>query len=139
MPTPTIDPSLLPPLLRALVQAIGLGPAMRLLEARGGTRIRIGQSPSDCQALAEILQPDEVAAVVRIWAGTRKDLPKLNKTLAQLRDLAIQADQRPLAEIARDYGLTMRWVRFIRNDERYERLQSGDPTKPRDDGQLGLF
>lgn len=113
--TATVDPRLLPPQLRALVEAIGPASTVRLLKALGGQRIRIAQDPELCQALRPHLDGEHIAALCRLWGGQRLELPKHDKIVEQLRNARIRADTRTLREIAGDYGLTRRWIIAIRN------------------------
>ena len=113
-PTAAIDPRLLPPQLRALVGALGPAATLRLLRRYGGQRVHIAQDPAQCVALAEVLEPAEIAAVCGLWGGTRPQLPKWDKVSAQLRDAAIRADARTNREIARSHQITVRWVQMVR-------------------------
>lgn len=125
MPNPPhpIDPRRLPPQLRTLVATLGLAPAVRLLEARGGTRLHIARDPAKCRALPGLLDAGQVAALCAAWGGLRPTLPMPGKVLAQVRDAAIRADRRPNSRIALDYGMTVRRVQQIRNGAEEEPRQ----------------
>ena len=110
-----IDPGRLPPQLRALIKAVGPAAAVRLLRVLGGQRVRIAQNAAECASLAGILLPHEIESLCTLWGGRRLELPKHDKLVEQLRNTAIRADTRTLREIARDYGLTRRWVIAIRS------------------------
>lgn len=130
---PTVDPELLkglPPIHRAVVRALGIGPATRVLSEYGGVNQHIskrkarifGLSETETARLREALKP-------HIDATGRCPLPKVDKLYRQARNAEIRArhdpDQRgqSLRSLAREHYLTSRQVQNI----------------VRDDDQLSLF
>ena len=113
-----IDPDQLPPQARRLVRIIGLPGTMRLLRAFGGTRITVPHTAQGAVTLRAVLTDAELAALAgSAWAGERLELPTLDKFARQVRDAHIRADlQRlPLDAVARQWGLTRKQVKNIRN------------------------
>ena len=65
--------------LSTLVEVLGVAATVRLLEARGGTRLRIAKDPVKSQTLPGILDADQVAALCAAWGGQRPILPMPDK------------------------------------------------------------
>lgn len=107
-----IDTRLLPPQLRAIVEAIGVADTLALIEARGGDRLRVPESATNAVVLRELLPPPSVVALVDRFRGQRLDVPMADKILVQWRNHQIVADARTMtyAAIARKYGITRRWA-----------------------------
>ncbi|WP_255435322.1 DNA-binding protein [Rhodoferax sp. BLA1] len=113
---PAVDDELmrtLPPVLRAIVRALGFGRARELLEERGGAPIWI-----PVQKLAAFgLQPDEmqrlrVALEPHLNETRRITLPKVDKLFLRYRNEQILRDRgnRSAREIAQIHALTTRQV-----------------------------
>lgn len=114
-----INTALLPPQMRMLVRVMGLGPALRLLEARGGTRMTV---PGRCSAehwLHDVVGPQAFAALVADSANVTMDLPKLDAVTRQWRHQQVHELARYLShgEVARRTGYTRRHVINICNAE----------------------
>ncbi|HFE31902.1 MAG TPA: hypothetical protein ENJ17_01175 [Gammaproteobacteria bacterium] len=107
-----IDESLLPPQIRMLARVIGLAETLRLIEARGGNRVRIPLQPEQCQALRNVLTPRALAALTQAFGGKRLELPKNDKVVLQIRNHAIRAarQQQTVPQVARAFNLTRRHV-----------------------------
>lgn len=92
---PANDLSWLPWQTRRIIEAVGYGPALALLRARGGTRVRVPRCAQDCTMLEMALGSAET---VRRFAESFPDqdyvyLPKHKKIIARLRDERIRADR----------------------------------------------
>lgn len=108
-----VDPSLLPPQMRQLVECIGLPETMRLLMARGGTFLHVPVSAESATLLTAVLSRRAIAALATSpLAGRRIELPKADKIVIQLRNIAIRAERRhaSAAAVARRHKLTRRQV-----------------------------
>lgn len=133
MDWPAVDASLialLPPVLKAVVRALGYVRAREWLDTHGGVNVNI---PSYKDAALD-LQPDELArlretlaqhmdAAGRVW------MPKPDKLWQLARNASIRAcaDQASIRDQAFQYRLSSRQITNIRRESNS------------DDGQLGLF
>ncbi len=107
-----IDESLLPPQIRMIARVIGLPETLRLIDARGGNRVRIPMRPERCQVLREVLSQSALAALAEAFGGKCLELPKKDKFILQIRNHAIRnaRQQQTVSQIAREYNLTRRHV-----------------------------
>lgn len=111
-----VDVARLPPQLRMLVQRIGYAPTLQLIRARGGQQVAVPKTATADRVLAQIIGRSALAELVEHHGGERLELPKEDKILIQLRDQELFARREQGAtesELARDYGLTRRWVLHI--------------------------
>lgn len=128
---PEVDAELLrtlPPLLVAVVRALGFGRARIFLLRHGGVNFNVPKkngdaidlTPDEFDRLCETLEPhmDENR---RIW------LPKPDKLFIRVRDRKIRQDKsiNSIKELAREYDLSSRHILNI--------------CRERDDRQLDLF
>jgi hypothetical protein len=133
MPAPYVGPEILaclPPVLRAIVRALGIARAREWLMTYGGRNACI---PLTCAAQG--LKQEEVArlrhALVRhMDTAGRVTIPKADKILTYFRDVQIRRErnQASLAMLALRYGLTTRHIQNICREE--------DDTRQ---GSLNLF
>lgn len=108
-----VDPTLLPPQMRRLVECIGLPETLRLLMARGGTFVYMPVSADSETPLTTVLSRRSIAALAgSSLAGQRIELPKADKITKQLRNIALRAERRnaSAAAVALRYNLTRRQV-----------------------------
>lgn len=107
-----VDARLLPPQMRQLVAIIGLAQTLKLLEARGGTPLRIPKEPNRAEVLPEILSFEAVCQLAAALGGQKIDLPKCDKIVVQIRNLAIKSarNHKTAPQLAREYGLTRRHI-----------------------------
>lgn len=120
MPQPTvpeapqadIDVQLLEPLLRQLVDLIGLGPTMALVDAYGGTRLCIAEKADENQALVALVGPENAALLGRHFGRERPLIPKAGAALRALRDRRIVADLERMSvrQVALKYQLHERRI-----------------------------
>lgn len=114
-----INPDLLPPLARHIARAIGLNEMLKLLDAKGGTRIRIPISPDRNESLKGIISDSSIAKLAQTMPNERLDLPKPDKAWAQLRNLSIhlhrKTGQACASQLARKHNLTRRQIINISN------------------------
>jgi len=109
---------LLPPQLRMLVRQIGFTAALKLVRARGGRQVWIPKTASADRVLAQVIGTAALEQLCAAHRGERLELPKSDKILIQARNAAILERREAgdsYAEIARDFGLTRRWVIEICN------------------------
>lgn len=118
----SVDPRLLPPVMRQLIAVIGMEATIRLLRARGGQRVHVPESRS--KLLTDIVGAESARQLCERFGGQELDLPKYDKVAQQLRDVAIRAE-RPgasLNELAARHDLTRRHIQNILRDN-----ESSDP------------
>jgi hypothetical protein len=123
MEFPDVDPALLatlPPVLRAVVKALGFSRAQEWLRDYGGVNVHIplkkakalGLQDDELVRLRHMLQP-HLDSNNRIW------LPKPDKLLAMARNAAIinNAHRESIARQARIYNLSSRQITNIRGKD----------------------
>lgn len=129
---PGVDDELvatLPPLLRAVVLALGFGRAREFLESRGGAPIWVPAIKTACWGLT----PDEMARLRQVLephlTETRRiTLPKVDKLFLKYRNEQIVRDrgERTARDIAQTHALTTRQVLNI------FRQAEGDVIRPKE-------
>jgi hypothetical protein len=107
-----INADLLPPQARKLVRLIGMAQTLKLLELRGGITLRIPVKAEDSDVLLAILPLAAVQKLSESMPGQRLELPKCDKIIKQLRNLAIRQAraQHSASQLATAYGLTRRHI-----------------------------
>lgn len=131
MDWPVVDPELLstlPPVLRAVVRALGFVRAKEWLQEHGGVNVKIphhkeaalGLAADELSRMREALAP-HMDADGRVW------MTKADKLLQMSRNVCIQRGKlrESIRDQARTYGLSSRMITIIRGEE--------------DDGQADLF
>lgn len=112
-----VDLRLLPPQLRKIASVVGIGPAMKLLKARGGTRMRVPVPESGWPLVAKLIGDEPARNLARVFQGQEHiDWPKLDKVAALVRNAEIcarKAAGESLAELALEYDLTSRAIQII--------------------------
>lgn len=112
-----VDLRLLPPQLRKIASVVGIGPAMKLLKARGGTRMRVPVPDAGWPLVAKLIGDEPASNLARVFQGTEHvDWPKLDKVAALVRNAEIctrKAQGESLMELALDYDLTTRAIQII--------------------------
>lgn len=113
-----VDPKLLPPQIRAFIQIIGLPDTITLLENKGGTFIRIPFEAKGSQ-LENIVGYASASKLCEAMGGEKKELPKSDKILTQLRNHAIRNARKSMSasEVALKFNLTRRHVINLTPDE----------------------
>ncbi len=105
-----VDPSLMPPQIRELVRVIGFPDTVKLLQARGGTffvfPIKAGG------LLVNIVGVEAAKKLVAAYGGERRDLPKVDKIMIKLRDIAIDhlRKTKSVTQLAQEFNLTRRHI-----------------------------
>lgn len=123
----------LSPTLNRIADVIGLALALRLAEHFGGGEIYVPLRVREDHPVARVIGVDAAAQLARELgghAGARIDVPKADDVTRAGRNRAIVAAVETGVSkqaLARQHGLTTRWVRKICN---------GDGV---DERQLGLF
>ena len=107
-----IDVQLLEPLLRQLVELIGLPATMALVEAHGGTRLCIAEKADENAALVALVGPENAALLGRHFGRERPVIPKGEAALRALRNRRIVADLECMSvrQVALKYGLHERRI-----------------------------
>lgn len=114
-----INTAMLPPQLRLLVRVMGVGPALALVEARGGTRLTVPVRCSPDHWLNEVVGPVAFAALVQDSAAVTMELPKADAATRQWRHQQVHELARTMTndQVARATGYTRRHVINIRQAE----------------------
>lgn len=128
------------PLVRRLVDAIGIVHTFTLLKAQGGVPLRVPVSADRDSAarLKGILPLDAVLKLCEIWPGQWLNLPKPDRMIKQVRDSHLRAEREQLSRnaTALKYDLT---PRQISNICKYDDDKVITPPKSIDDRQVDLF
>ncbi len=128
------------PLVRRLVEVIGIVHTFSLLKARGGVPLRVPVSADRDSAtlLKGILPDDAVLKLCATWPGQWLNLPKADRIITQVRDYYLRAEREQLSrnDTALRYHLT---PRQISNICKYDDDKVIKPPKPVDDRQVDLF
>ena len=119
---PAVDPELLrtlPPVLRAVVRALGFGRAKEFLLEHGGVNVNIpkhrssalGLEPDELARLRETLEP-HMDAAGRVW------MTKPDKLWIRVRDAQIRQDKHceSINQQARHYKLSSRQIQNVRRE-----------------------
>lgn len=105
----------LPGQLTRLVRAIGLPATLRLLEARGGTVIKLPKR--NAGVLLTWLEPAEIRKLVEEFGSRELELPRADKIVAHFRNVTIHTQHHvegiSLAKLALQYQLTLSQVKKI--------------------------
>ncbi len=113
-----VNPNLLPPQIRAFIQIIGLPDTIILLESKGGTFIRIPFEAKGSQ-LESIIGLSAANKLCEVMGGQKKELPKPDKILTQLRNHAIRNARKNMSasQVALKFNLTRRHVINLTPDD----------------------
>ena len=115
--TVAIDSSLLPPILRDIVDLVGMHPTMKLVEAYGGVRLYVpkGELAED-HYLVRLIGREAAEKLQAMYGGEPHfDIPKAERAMRAVRDARIRA-QRPgtsVRALALEHRLTERQIRTI--------------------------
>lgn len=108
-----IDTALLEPILRDLVELIGLHATMAIVAKHGGTLLYISVKGDECEALVALIGAQAAATLSRHYGGERLFIPKALPALTAARNSNIKADRAAgtsLRELARRYRLGERRI-----------------------------
>ncbi|WP_306602507.1 hypothetical protein [Azonexus sp.] len=127
--------SLLPPVLKAVVKALGYVRAREWLETRGGVNVNIPVLKGEALGLkADEMARLRIVLAAHMDAAGRVSMPKADKLWQVARNVAIckTSTQYSIRDQALAYRLTGRQITNIR--------RNGDTgINPAGDGQLDLF
>lgn len=130
-PLPAVDEELLktlPPVLRAVVRALGFGRAREWLVDHGGVNVTIPQYRTEALGLsADELERLRAQLAPHLDAAGRVWMPKPDKLIIRVRDAHIRRERSTasIAALARRHRLSSRHILNI--------------CRADDDGQLDLF
>ncbi len=111
-----------PASLVEIAEVIGTAAALHLVDAYGGTVCYVPVSAVDpAHRLVQAIGPEAAALLVARYGGEKLEVPVLRS--ARARKTLIATAEGSAAEIARQLGVTRRWVRMVRNAGR------GDPRQ----------
>lgn len=135
----------LPPVAREMVDALGLAPALELLQTLRGRRVLIPpQLADDSSLVAQVGRETAEKLVLSLGLGVTRtvDLPLLVGVDRMLRNTAIRAGLaagESQAELARRYRLTERHIRKIASPGSARAGHTPTKRLPRDPATLRLF
>ncbi|ROO28271.1 Mor transcription activator family protein [Salinisphaera orenii] len=112
MNTP-IDTDYLPTVAREIAAVIGMAATCDLIAARGGTRLYVPAQLTPEHALNREIGAEAAAKLVEIYGGDTLDMPRAHAATRAALHRTIVAryiDGASAAQLARDYGVTERWV-----------------------------
>ncbi len=115
-----VDPDLLPPQIRQLVQIIGLPATIVLLDHHGGTLLRIPMNSDDSRSqLGDIVGIDAAKKLCAAKGGKRLELPKADKIIIQIRNHAIHKARETMSanDAAKYFNLSRRQIINITSDD----------------------
>ncbi|GJD93387.1 hypothetical protein [Methylobacterium iners] len=130
--TSTVSSLRLPPVLRDIADVAGVAAALKLAQAKGGTRIYVPRKISEGHWLAELLGMEAASAVRKLYAGENIAVPLgLSGALQNARRIAREALDKgaSVSQAARAAGLTERSIYNLMSRE--ERVRAS--------GQRSLF
>jgi hypothetical protein len=109
------DLDLLPPNMRQFAVEYGLPALLRLVEARGGTRIRVPVNPDMDSDLCLVLGNEIYIALVKDHPGEFIEVARCLRATRHLVYRQIQQDSLTMSqrELALSYGYTERHIRNI--------------------------
>ncbi|KMO32497.1 helix-turn-helix domain-containing protein [Methylobacterium aquaticum] len=110
----------LPPVLRTIADAAGVTAALKLAQARGGTRIYVPRRVAEGHWLAELIGVEAARQVAKMYAGENVLIPLgLTGTVQNARRVARQAldEGASVTQAARVSGLTERTIYNLRSRE----------------------
>lgn len=111
-----VDVSDLPPLAQELVEMIGFGPTIQLIDARPGLPTYIPKVAGDEHLLSAIIGMHAFAQLVKNYGGEMLTLPNCKYALTKIRHrnvIKLRADGYSQTEVAALTGLTPRQIRNI--------------------------
>ncbi|TXG98581.1 MAG: hypothetical protein E6R08_04030 [Nevskiaceae bacterium] len=120
-----IDPGIprgWPNRLIEIAELIGTGPTLNLIDAyRGRDYCYVPKGVTPDSSLAQIIGPENAAKLSQRWAGEKLFLPELASARHRKRLIA-QAEGRT-SDVAREFGVSARWVREVRQGARPDSRQ----------------
>nr|VFK58226.1 MAG: Mor transcription activator family protein [Candidatus Kentron sp. UNK]VFK68327.1 MAG: Mor transcription activator family protein [Candidatus Kentron sp. UNK] len=118
----------LPKDIRLLVDLVGIEKTRRIVEAYGGTSLRVPAAGSKGGRLAALIGEEEARAIIRVCAGTPLYIPRMYKTILAVRNARIRNAFREgatAARIALAHDLTERRIREILAEDKHEHAPDG--------------
>lgn len=114
-----VDEKLLPPQIRTYAKLIGIAETYVLLDAFGGAYVSFPVRPRGSTALNNLLSLPAREALCKRFGGQEIELPKKDKILLQIRNIAIREMRKTQsgAKTARAFNLTRRHVINIATEE----------------------
>lgn len=115
-PVRELDLDLLEPLLRQLVDLVGLQATMTLVDHHGGTLLYIARQADQNAHLVDLIGAEKAAILGRALGPDRRFIPKAGAALLAARNRRILAEleTQSVREVARRYRLGERMVWYIK-------------------------
>ena len=113
----------LPTFLREIAETTKAEIAWRLMETFGGTKLYIPKVIDKDHELSKALGFENAQSLIKNFGGIVEDIP--NGAALRSKKIAIHEMEGSTKKIARELGVTERWVRMVKNptlDERQEKL-----------------
>lgn len=111
-----IDPSLLEPLLRDMVELVGLKATLAIVKQHGGTRLWFPNDPKPDSPMVALVGMDNARRLCLHFGADRPTIPKAQAALQALRDADIRDNPQGLSvpQLALKHGLIERRIYQIR-------------------------
>lgn len=109
--------------IRVLVELIGLPETLKLLDARGGTTLKIPSSAKRAVALKAILSDESVQRLCEKMGNQELLVPKRDKITQQLRNQAIRQlrTEKSASKLAVEFKLSRRMIIYISQSAKDDR------------------
>jgi hypothetical protein len=135
-PAPSIDESLLGPLLTDMVRLVGWESTLAIVERWGGTRLWFPTDPNPESELTLMVGMEKARRLSMHFGADRPSIPKALAAIRAQRDAEIRANPQGLSvpQLSRRYGVNERSIYQIR-----AKATAPTPSPLRPAGQGGLF
>lgn len=106
----------LPASIDMIAETIGVRLALKIVEVYGGVEVSFPSRPHDEHPVIVALGKDDGYAICKYMNGNTLSVPHCRPPRSARADIArMEAEGRSDREIARQLGLTQRWVRKVLN------------------------
>lgn len=102
-----------PPILVEIAEIVGVAAALRLVDAYGGTTLYVPETAAPEHRLVQSIGAEAAIKLTTIYAMCKIEVPTLR--MVRTRKALIAATVGKTSEIARELGVTTRWVRMVRS------------------------
>lgn len=131
-----IEPEELSPRLRALVDLIGAAAALKLVQARGGTRLYVPLTLSEGLLLVQLVGELAAAVLIEAHKGNSLEIDRGEKAILLFRNRQMRADYSQ-PDFERRKSAAMLAIEHNLSERHVWRILGGDDTV--DTSQLNLY
>jgi len=122
-----IDEKILPYIIQDIANLIGLGAALKLVDAYKGTSMWIPSQFKPDYHLVYLIGHEAMIKLIDAYGGDRIEIPKCDDAIRAVRNFRICESDKSQSQLAHEYNLTVRQIRNIQG------------AMPEDDRQEDLF